>query len=99
MSPFAARVENSFDHVRVGYTEEQLCTMLESAGFQILKTGQFFKMFGRMAWAADRSLRYFTILKVLSFWPLFLLTKLDALVPADKKAGGIFIVARANLDI
>jgi 2-polyprenyl-3-methyl-5-hydroxy-6-metoxy-1,4-benzoquinol methylase len=98
VSPFAARVENSFDHVRIGYTEESLCAMLESAGFQLLKTGQFFKMFGRMAWAADRSLRYSTALKALMFWPLFLFAKLDTLIPDDRNAGGILVVARAPTD-
>ena len=96
VSPFAARVENSFDHVRIGYTEQQLHAMLESAGFQILKTRQFFKMFGRMAWVADRSLRHSIVLKAMLFWPLFMLTKLDVLVPDNDKAGGIFIVSRAN---
>lgn len=95
ISPFAARVENSFDHVRIGYTDENLCTMLESAGFQILKTGQFFKMFGRMAWAADRGLRHSSVLKALLFWPLFLFAKLDTLISCDPNAGGIFVVARA----
>jgi 2-polyprenyl-3-methyl-5-hydroxy-6-metoxy-1,4-benzoquinol methylase len=96
VSPFAARVENNFDHVRIGYTEEQLRAMLESVGFQILKTRQFFKMFGRIAWAADRSLRHFTSLKALLFWPLFLLAKLDTVIPNDLNAGGILVVARAS---
>jgi len=95
VSPFAARVENSFDHVRIGYTEEQLHAMLESAGFQILKTRQFFKMFGRMAWVADRTLRHSSALKALLFWPLFLFAKLDALTPKDRNAGGVLLVARA----
>jgi len=98
VSPFAARVENSFDHVRIGYTEESLRAMLESAGFQILKTGHFFKMFGRMAWAADRILRHFTALKALLFWPLFLFAKLDTLILDDRNAGAILVVARAPSD-
>jgi 2-polyprenyl-3-methyl-5-hydroxy-6-metoxy-1,4-benzoquinol methylase len=98
-SPFAARVENSFDHVRVGYTEKQLRALLEAEGFHVLKTGQFFKTFGRLAWAADRSLRRSTAIKALLFWPLFLLARLDRLIPADKNAGGIFMVARAPEDV
>lgn len=96
LSLFSARVENSFDHVRIGYTEEQLRAMLELGGFQVLKTKQFFKIFGRMAWTADRSLRQSTAIKALLFWPLFLLSKLDILIPDDNKAGGVFIVARAS---
>jgi 2-polyprenyl-3-methyl-5-hydroxy-6-metoxy-1,4-benzoquinol methylase len=98
VSPFAARVENSFEHVRIGYTEESLCALIESAGFQILETGYFFKMFGRMAWAADRTLRHSPVFRALMFWPLFLIAKLDNLTPLDSNAGGILIVARKPLD-
>ncbi len=98
ISSFATRVENNFDHVRIGYTEEGLHAILESAGFQILKTEQFFKAFGRMAWALDRVLRYSTALKALFFWPLFMFAKLDMLMPYDVNAGGIMIVARAQLN-
>lgn len=95
-SPFAARVENNFDHARIGYTEEQLRNMLYSAGFQILKTEQFFKMFGRIAWKADRFMRYLPFLKAILFWPLYIISRLDSLIPDDHNAGGILVVARAS---
>jgi SAM-dependent methyltransferase len=96
VSPFAARVENRFGHVRVGYTENQLGTMLESSGFEVLRIQQFFKTFGRMAWMADRGLRHSAAVRALAFWPLYMLAKLDGLIPDDDKAGGILMVARCH---
>lgn len=98
ISQFASRIENSFGHERIGYEERQLCGTLESAGFQILRTGQFFKIFGRIAWGIDRGLRHSNIFRILFFWPLFLLSKLDGFIPWDHDAGGIYVVSRAPLD-
>lgn len=98
ISKFSSRVENSFGHERIGYEERELCGMLESAGFQILRTGEFFKIFGRIAWGIDRGLRHANILRSLFFWPLFLLSKLDRLIPRDHNSGGIYVVSRAPLD-
>lgn len=95
VSSFAARVENSYDHVRVGYTEKQLQTLLTNHGFRVLKCRQFFKAFGRSAWAVDRGLRRYRMLKALLFWPLFLWARLDRLISDDENAGGIFMVAQA----
>jgi SAM-dependent methyltransferase len=96
VSPFAARVENRFGHVRVGYTEDQLGMMLESSGFEVLRVQQFFKSFGRMAWMADRGLRHYAAARALAFWPLYILSKLDGLIPDDDEAGGILMVARCR---
>jgi len=95
VSEFASRVENSFDHVRVGYLAEELQPLLEAVGFEVLEQKTFFKQAGRMAWAADRALRKVPPLRALLFWPLFVISKLDALLPDDADAGGLFIVARA----
>ncbi len=95
ISAFAARIDNRFGHVRIGYDEESLESLLSAANFEIHSVGQFFKTFGRIAWSADRALRGIAPLRALLFWPLYGIALLDKLLPAQQSAGGLYMLARA----
>lgn len=94
VSPFSLKVENSYDHVRPGYTEESMKQLLESNGFIVQHHMQFFKTFGRLAWKLDRSMRNYSALRALAFWPFFLIAQIDKILPAQNDAGGLLVLAK-----
>ncbi len=82
------------DHVRDGYTEEQLLTLLEDNGFKIIKIRKTFNYFGSLAWDIGHILyNKNKIIFLLVFPVLLLLSKLDALT-FKNRGNGILILAQ-----
>lgn len=82
-----------FGHVRPGYNKAALFSLVEKAGFKILEFEHTFKFFGRIAWSLNRAMLSSKILACLTFYPLYLISYMDAVVPISRNDRGLVLLA------
>lgn len=77
-----------FEHARLGYSKDDIKNLFENNGFVIKKIYGYFYFFGRISWKINRYLlsrsKVFT---VLTFYPLFLFSYLDRIIPLGECDG------------
>lgn len=83
---------DSFGHVRPGYSVRGLSELMEREGLKVERTEYYAKAFGRMAWKLNRKCFSSRSLTALTFYPLFLLSKLDRFTGG--MGDGIIMVSR-----
>jgi SAM-dependent methyltransferase len=86
-----------FGHVRSGYDTAGIGRMLAAENLRVTKSGYYCGAFGSAAWKMNRALFRRKILLALTFYPLFLLSKMDGMLPKGHGGEGVFTVAEKPL--
>jgi SAM-dependent methyltransferase len=86
-----------FGHVRSGYNTADIEKMVSAEGLRVTKSGYYCGAFGSAAWKMNRALFSRKLLLALTFYPLFLLSKMDGMLPKDHGGEGVFTVAEKPL--
>lgn len=94
----ASSYEKEFEHVRAGYSSEEISSLLEQNGFSLLSRQPYLhSRFGEWAWRMNHRLFRSKVLTVASFYPLFwgsLWT--DGWFPSQMAGIGYILEARRN---
>jgi SAM-dependent methyltransferase len=82
-----------FGHVRPGYDFSGMKKKLEKSGFKTEEWDYYMKSFGDVSWRLNRFFFGSKVMTALTFYPLYMLSKLDRLFPKDRVGMGLAVRA------
>ena len=88
--------KKEYGHVRAGYSEQELETLLSNGDFKIKKIIGYSTLFSRFAWEVSRKLMRNKMLAALTFYPFYALTFIEEFIPNSirkKYSDGLLVVA------